>query len=50
VIPGRQSEGAAVGAAEQSALADAWNAVTTLEKERLNLDTGTKNRPTLLLD
>jgi hypothetical protein len=50
VIRGRQSEGAAVGAAEQSALADAWNALATLEKERLDLDAGTENRPTLLLD
>jgi hypothetical protein len=50
IIRARQSQGATVGAAEQSALADAWNALTTLETERLNLNTGAENRPTLLLD
>jgi hypothetical protein len=50
IIRARQSEGAAVGAAEQSVLADAWNALTALEAERLNLDAGTENRPILLLD
>jgi hypothetical protein len=50
VIRARQSGGAAVGAAEQSALADAWNALITLETERLNLNTSAENRPTLLLD
>jgi hypothetical protein len=47
-IRSRLSDGASLDASERSAAADALNALTTLEKERLNVEA--EERPIVFLD